>query len=173
MTFRPRFRLLAAMLLVFLCAGAGSSARAQDGIDPHRLALGAQLLDLAGAKTMVVQMLDQVGPGLTQLIQQANPGKETEVAEVMNQYILPRMKHDLPDAMQACAAVYASHFTADELSQLIGFYQSPLGRKLVQEQPAMGQELARLGSAWAQSAAMKAIHDYAEEFRKRGLDTPI
>ena len=37
----------------------------------------------------------------------------------------------------------------------------------------MGQEMGRLGASWARAAAMKAIHDYADEFRKRGLETPI
>jgi len=172
MTFQGRFRLLAALLLT-LGLLAGSGAQAQDSADPERLALGAKLLDLAGTRSMIEQMLDQLTPSMTQLFQQANPGKESEVADVLTNYILPEMKRNLPQAVQACASVYANHFSADELTQLIAFYQSPIGRKLVQEQPAMSRELGRLGAVWAQSAAVKAIHDYAEEFRKRGLQTPI
>jgi len=173
MTFRGQLRLLAALLLVAIGLCAASGARAQDNADPQRLALGAQLLDLAGTKSMIGQMLDQMAPGMTKLVQQANPGKEQEVADVMNNYILPEMRKNLPEAVKACAAVYANHFTVDELSQLIAFYQSPIGHKLVQEQPAMSRELGRLGAVWAQSAAIKAMHEYASEFKKRGLDTPI
>jgi len=172
MTFLGRFRLLAAMLLM-LSLFAGSAAQAQDAGTAKRLELGQQLIDLAGVKDGIAQMLDQIAPGLTQLAQQANPGKEKEVAEVMTQFIVPKMKENLPEALRQCAVVYADHFTEDELNQLIAFYQSPLGRKLVHEQPAMSRELSRFGAAWARKAAQQAIHEYANEFKKRGLDTPI
>ena len=172
MMFLGQFRLLAALLLM-LGLFAGSAAQAQDADTAKRLELGQQLIDLAGAKDGIAQMLDQIAPGLIQLVQQANPGKEKEVAEVMTQYIVPKMKENLPEALRQCAVVYANHFTEDELNQLIAFYQSPIGRKLVQEQPGMSRELARFGTAWAQKAALQAIREYADEFKKRGLDTPI
>jgi hypothetical protein len=172
MTSQGRLRLLSALLLM-LSLFADPAARAQDANEAKRLELGQQLIDLAGAKNSIAQMLDQIAPGLTQLVQQANPGKEKEVAEVMNQFIVPKMKENLPEALRECAVVYANHFSEEELQQLIAFYQSPLGRKLVQEQPAMSQELARFGTTWAQNAALQAIREYANEFKKRGLDTPI
>jgi hypothetical protein len=163
-----------AVMLFLGCFGLSSAVRAQDNSpDPKSLALSAQLLELAGVKDTISQMLDRLTPSLTQLLQQANPGKEQEVADVMVHFIVPKMKDSLPTAMQQCAAVYAKHFGADELNQLIAFYQSPLGQKLVQAQPQIILEMSQIGSAWAQAAAVEAIHDYADEFRKRGLQTPI
>jgi len=172
-THRRRFGWIGAALLLAAAAAPLSAARAQDDADPKKLALSEQLLDLAGSKAMIGQILDQVAPGLTQLIEQANPGKEAEVEDVMTHYVMPKMKDSLPEAMHECAAIYARHFSTDELSQLVAFYQSPIGRKLVQEQPQMGQELAGVGAAWARAAAVQAVRDYADEFRKRGLQTPI
>jgi hypothetical protein len=149
------------------------AARAQDASDPKSLELSAQLLEVAGVKPMLMQMLDQITPSLTQLIQQANPGKETEVAEVINRFVMPKMKERLPEMIGEGAKVYAKHFKTEEITQLIQFYQSPLGVKLVREQPLMAQEMGRVGSAWAQAVAMQAVREYADEFRKRGLQTPI
>jgi len=170
--FRGPLRLLPALLLA-MGLFASPIARAQDTVDPQRLALGAQLLDLAGAKERMTQMMDQIMPALTRLLEQANPGKEKEVGEVMTKYIVPKMKENLPEALHEGALVYANHFSEGELNQLIAFYQSPIGRKLVQEQPIIAQEMGRFGAAWAEKAAGEAIHDYAAEFKKRGLDTPI
>src|SRR3954463_733015 len=144
-------------------------AEAQDATDPKAIALSAQLFDIAGVKPMLVQMLDQMAPSLTQLIQQANPGKESEVAEVMNRFVVPKMKERLPEVISEGAKVYARHFTADEIGQLIEFYNSPLGGKLVREQPLLAQELTGISTAWSQAVAVQAVREYADEFRKRGL----
>jgi len=135
--------------------------------------LSAQLFELAGVKPMMAQMLDQLSPNLTQLIQQANPGKEAEVAEVINRFIMPKMKARLPEVIEEGAKVYAKHFSAEEITQLIAFYKSPLGQKLVREQPLIAQEMTTVSTAWAQAVAVQAVHEYADEFRKRGLQTPI
>jgi hypothetical protein len=153
-------------------------AYAQSSPDPNTpdaktLELSTQLLELAGVKPMLVQMLDQVAPSLTMLIQQANPGKETEVNAVMNQFVMPKMKARLPEVIHEGAVLYANHFSSDEIGQLIQFYQSPLGQKLVREQPVMSKEMARVATAWAQAVAVQAVKEYADEFKKRGLQTPI
>jgi hypothetical protein len=149
------------------------AAEAQDATDPKGVALSTQLFDIAGVKPMLVQMLDQMAPSLTQLIQQANPGKESEVAEVMNRFVVPKMKERLPEVISEGAKVYARHFTADEIAKLIEFYNSPLGGKLVREQPLIAQEMTGISTAWAQAVAVQAVREYADEFRKRGLQTPI
>jgi hypothetical protein len=162
-----------AALLAAACLTIGPTAIAQDATDPKNVALSAQLLDLAGIKPMLVQLLDQMEPNLTKLIQQANPGKEAEVAEVMSHFIVPKMKDHLPEIIDAGAQVYAKHFTSDEIAELIQFYQSPLGAKLVHEQPLIAREMTGISTAWAQAVALQAVHEYADEFRKRGLQTPI
>ena len=151
----------------------GPAAWAQDTTDPKSLELSTQLFDLAGAKGMLEQILDRIAPTLTMLVQQANPGKEAAVAEVINQFIMPKMKEHLPEMIHEGAVVYAKHFTADELGQLVQFYQTPVGQKLVHEQPIMAEELSKIGTVWAQAVATQAIREYSDEFRKRGLQTPI
>jgi hypothetical protein len=169
---RVRFAWLIATLVA---AGllAATEARAQEASDQKSLELSEQLLDLAGVKVMVTQLLDQVTPGLTRLVQQANPGKEAAVNEVMTGFIWPKMKERLPEMIHEGAIMYTKHFTIDELTQLVSFYQSPVGRKLVREQPAMSLELGHIGQAWAQAVAVQAIQQYSDEFKKRGLQTPI
>jgi uncharacterized protein len=169
-------RKVAFVFAAALLAGSAISATdaaAQDATSPKNLELSTELLDLAGAKTMLTQMIDQLTPSLTQLIQQANPGKENEVSDVMNKFVMPKMKERLPEVVKEGAVIYAQHFTTDELSQLIQFYQSPLGQKLVREQPLMSKEMARVSTAWARSVAVEAVHEYSDEFKKRGLQTPI
>jgi hypothetical protein len=148
-------------------------ASAQDNTDPKSIELGAELVDLAGVRGMMNQMMDQIGPTLTQLVVQANPGKEAEVTEVMQSFVLPRMRESVPQFMHEGALLYARHFTNGELGELVAFYKSPVGRKLVAAQPQMMQEMALVAQTLGQKIALDAVRSYSEEFKKRGLQTPI
>jgi uncharacterized protein len=46
------------------------------------------------------------------------------------------------------APVYEKHFTPDELAELVKFYQSPVGRKLVQVQPQLNRDTLKAGQAF-------------------------
>ena len=149
-----------------------AAATAQDA-DPQAIALGTELVDLAGAKSMMTQMMNQIEPALTKLVAQANPGKEAEALEVMQKFVIPRIESSVPDLVQECARLYAKHFSTDDLGQMIAFYKSPVGQKLVAEQPKMMQEMAGVAQAWGQRIAVESMKAYGDEFKKRGLQTPI
>ena len=53
-------------------------------------------------------------------------------------------------------SVYVKHFDESELSQLVDFYRSSLGRKLLERTPRVLNEIAVKGNRWAQ-AQMDAI----------------
>ena len=55
------------------------------------------------------------------------------------------------------AEVYQQHFTNDEIKQLIAFYESPIGKKLVQEQPAIQADSYKYGSEWGQKLGAKIV----------------
>jgi len=48
------------------------------------------------------------------------------------------------------SVVYDRHFTIEELRQLLAFYDTPLGRKLLAAQPAIAQESVQAGQQWGQ-----------------------
>jgi hypothetical protein len=44
--------------------------------------------------------------------------------------------------------IYSKHFSHDEIRQLIAFYESPLGRKVIGEMPGIMRESMDVGSQW-------------------------
>ena len=62
--------------------------------------------------------------------------------------------------------VYQKHFTSAEIDQLIAFYQSPIGQKLVKEQPAIVQESMAAGQQWGQQIAQKLM----QKLREKGIN---
>jgi hypothetical protein len=51
--------------------------------------------------------------------------------------------------VEVLSPIYDRHFTAEELDQLIAFYQTPLGAKLLREMPAIAAESAQAGQELA------------------------
>ncbi len=53
--------------------------------------------------------------------------------------------------------VYAKYYSQAEIQELIAFYQSPLGRKMVATNPAVVQDSMAAGQVWGQQIAQRVI----------------
>ena len=68
------------------------------------------------------------------------------------------------------AAIYTQAFTEQELKDLVTFYKSPLGQKLLTAEPAaINLSLAYMNS-WAQQFAEIINGEFRAEMRKRGKE---
>ena len=66
------------------------------------------------------------------------------------------------------AKLYASHFSEAELKQLLAFYKSPIGVKLIAEQPKVGEESLKFAQDWANKLSDQVIANMRDELKKRG-----
>ena len=68
-----------------------------------------------------------------------------------------------PQLEDVLAAVYDRHFTVDELRQLLAFYRSPIGRKMLDEQPGILRESFAAGQQWGQKIGAEVGEQLAAE----------
>jgi hypothetical protein len=68
------------------------------------------------------------------------------------------------------AKIYASSFTEQELKDLVTFYKSPLGQKLLAEEPKDISESLAFMNQWAQAFGEEVNGHFRAEMRKRGKD---
>ena len=87
-----------------------------------------------------------------------------EVAVIVAQKLAGREK-EIADGM---AAVYAQAFTEQELKDLVTFYKSPLGAKLLTSEPRAIQFSMSYMNQWAQGFAETVNGEFRAEMRKRG-----
>ena len=72
------------------------------------------------------------------------------------------------------AQVYANEFTEQELKDLVNFYKSPLGQKLLANEPRAIQFSMAYMNQWAQNFAGETINgQFRAEMKKRGKDIVI
>jgi hypothetical protein len=74
------------------------------------------------------------------------------------------------EIVDATARFYASHFTEPELKQILVFYQSPVGQKMLVEEPkALDESMAYAGS-WGDDLSIDVMSRMRAEMKKRGHD---
>ena len=68
------------------------------------------------------------------------------------------------------AKLYASRFTEQELKDALAFYKSPLGRKLLVEEPTILDQSMKNAQTWANRLSEEIIGKMRAEMKKRGHD---
>jgi hypothetical protein len=71
---------------------------------------------------------------------------------------------------EGMANVYANEFSEQELKDLVTFYKSPLGQKLLATEPRAVQFSIAYMNQWAQAFAETVNGEFRAEMRKRGKE---
>jgi hypothetical protein len=136
---------------------------------PSAVALAKELIVLKGS----TQLWDAVVPGVIEqakgVFLQTNPalGKElNQVAAQLRAEYAPRSTQ----LVDQVAQLYAQTFTEQELKDALAFYKSPLGRKMVTEEPEILDQSMRNAQNWANRLSEEVINKMRAEMKKRGHD---
>jgi hypothetical protein len=70
-------------------------------------------------------------------------------------------KADIKDLVALIVPIYAKHFDEATLDSLITFFESPVGKKLVAEQPAIAAESADAGAVWGAKVGAEVAAELA------------
>jgi hypothetical protein len=87
-----------------------------------------------------------------------------EVAVIVAQKLAGKEK-EIGDGM---AQIYCNEFTDKELADLVAFYKSTLGQKLLASEPRAIQFSMSYMNGWAQNFAETVTGEFRAEMRKRG-----
>lgn len=68
-------------------------------------------------------------------------------------------KVEITNLNSKIAPIYKKHFSHDEITELIKFYESPIGKKMSKETPLITQESMQISQKWAMGL-MKNMNDF-------------
>ena len=96
-----------------------------------------------------------------------NPNLTRELNEVSAQL---RKEYEAKKAelVYEVAIVYAKHFTEQELKDLVTFYRSPLGQKMLKEEPVALDESLKRAQDWSIEFSETVMGRFRAEMKKRG-----
>ena len=129
------------------------------------------LMDKAGMGALTQQVARTTMLQQWEVLEKANPGRSKEIAEMMG-LIDAELTKRLPSIMDAYARLYTAHFSLAELRELNAFYDTPVGRKLVKETPAISAKAMAMSQSLGQEIVNEVMRAMAPEFEKRKLNRP-
>lgn len=96
----------------------------------------------------------------------------TELPDEAWDEILDLIVAHLDELIELMVPIYDRHFTAEEIEGLIAFYESPVGRKFIEEQPAVTQEAVMAGEQWGQRVVGEILPRLQELMNETAEEAP-
>lgn len=125
-------------------------------VDTYKVTL-KKVLEVTGTETnfkvVIKQMIDMFK-------QQNKDIPESLWVEFENEF----SKTSIDDLVDMLSPVYQKHITEAELLEIIIFYESPIGTKLVEKTPLIMQESMQVGQEWG----AKIGQSFEEKLNERG-----
>lgn len=161
-----RARVLAAAFVLACCAG---TASAQPAPSPAAVAMAKEVIVLKGA----TGLWDPIVPGVVEQAKntflQMNPMLSRDLNEVsarLRSELTPR----LTELVDEVARIYATRFTEPELKDVLAFYKTPAGRKVIVEEPKVLDASMTHAQNWANKLSEEVLSKFRVEMKKKGHD---
>ncbi len=160
---RNASRLAATSVALFMLA---SPVLAQAQPSASHLALAREVAVSSGMTrsfdAMVEPFLDQL-----QQMNVTRPEIKQDLDQVVAQ-IRPELDKEKQKMVDNAARAFASRMTEAELKTISDFYKSPAGKKYVETQPGILDDVVRDLATWTQQTAQFVMSRAREEMGKRG-----
>ncbi len=136
---------------------------------PAAIAAAKEILAMKNASAMYANAVPNLVEQTKNVLMQSNLNYQkdlNEVAVIVAKNLAGREK----EIGEGMAQVYANEFTEQELKDLVTFYKSPLGQKLLAAEPRAIQFSMSYMNQWAQAFAEVINGQFRAEMKKRGKD---
>jgi uncharacterized protein len=136
---------------------------------PAAIAAAKEILAMKNASAMYANAVPNLVEQTKNVLMQSNLNYQkdlNEVAIIVAKNLAGREK----EIGEGMAQVYANEFTEQELKDLVTFYKSPLGQKLLSSEPRAIQFSMSYMNQWAQTFAETINGQFRAEMKKRGKD---
>lgn len=136
---------------------------------PTAVATARELITLKGAN----KMFDAIVPGVIERTKDTflptNPNLNKPLNEVAAQL---RQEFDAKktELLNEVSRTYARRFTEQELRELLAFYKTALGKKVLVEEPLAAEESLKRADEWAATFSETVINRMRAEMKKKGYD---
>jgi hypothetical protein len=153
---------LAAALVGFALTAAQAQAPSAGAVAAAR-----ELIQVKGGGAMFEPVIPGVVESTKNNLLPTNPNLSRELNEVSLQ-LRKEFEAKKAELVYEVAIVYAKHFTEQELKELVTFYRSPLGQKMLKEEPVALDESLKRAQDWSIEFSETVMGRFRTEMKKRG-----
>jgi hypothetical protein len=167
MRFLPTaYRSIRLAAIAVMLALAGPVAHAQQP-SAAAMATAKEIVNVTGSTMLFNPLIPGVIEQAKVLFLQQNPALSKDLNEISTKLrndLMPRFE----ELVNEVARNYATRFNEQELKELLAFYKSPVGRKLIVEQPQVVDGSMKFAQTWANALSDQVIAKMRDELKKRG-----
>jgi hypothetical protein len=156
-----------AMLALGLIVLAGSAQAQQPSA--AAVSMARELIALKGATSMYDPVLRGVVEQAKIVLLRTNPMLSKELTEVTAK-LHAEYAAKLQELRDISARVYAARFSEQELKDALSFYKTPLGKKLIQQEPQILDQSMKEVQTWGDKLSEEVISRMRAEMKKKGHD---
>ena len=163
----PAAGLALALAMAALPAAAQQAAAPPKAASPGAIAAAKEILAMKNTSAMYQNAVPNIVQHTKDTLLQSNINYQkdlNEVAVIVAKDLAGREK----EIGEGMAQIYASEFTEQELKDLVIFYKSTLGQKLLANEPRAIQSSMAYMNQWAQQFGEIVNGEFRAEMRKRG-----
>ncbi|WP_417580560.1 DUF2059 domain-containing protein [Pelagibacterium sp.] len=172
MTFLPTLRRLAAALVLSGAALlATAPANAQQEISPEHLAKAREYVDMTDSAQLYERTLVEMGLRVMRLMIQEDPSLRDPLINAL-QTVYDSYLEDRGSLYDQFARIYAVRFSLEELEEIVGFYSTPVGEKLLGENAGINEDLQLALGVWSRNTGNEFLSRVRQELRNQGYNAP-
>ena len=136
---------------------------------PGAMQTAKQLIEVTHTTTVFGPLIAGVVEQAKLLYLQQNPGLGKDLNEVAAK-IRKELQPRFSELNNEVAILYAKNFTEQELKEILAFYKTPTGQKLLQKQPGVIDASMRFAQTWSNKLSDEVIAKMRDEMKKKGHD---
>jgi uncharacterized protein len=164
MTFR-----MAVVALALIANCRAVHAQKAPPVDPARIEAAQKLMSAMGVDAQMDVAINTMINGMGDIIKQKNPGRKAEVDEVFDK-LRAKFTSRKAEMRELSAVLWAEKLTVAEIGDIVTFFKSPAGQKMLAVQPEIMQRSMKIGMEWGRRIGAEIDAEARSEFMKRKLE---
>ncbi|GAB4348877.1 MAG: DUF2059 domain-containing protein [Oricola sp.] len=170
MTFQAAKRLRAGFAALALTVFVVPSVMAQEFTESH-LAAAREAIDAINATDPFDKILPSAAEGIKERLIANNLDLEDAISQTVDEQAL-KLVPRRADLEKEAARIYAAAFTEDELKSIAAFYNTDVGKKLLQNGPIVTREVNNAAAIWGRGIERDLLENVTKALNDAGLRQP-
>ena len=144
-----------------------------DELTDEKKMLIDELLALTGAVNPGERFADIYVEQMTYVLKQARPDLGPNVYVILEDEITKVVSEQVGDGnvfKELSYPIYHKYLTSEDLSELISFYNTPIGKKTIEVMPSINREAITAGQQWGRELGPAIQERLLERFELEGIN---
>ena len=160
------------VLCLVICMAWLSGVSHADTVPEEKREAIIALMEASGALNMATQFSNIMVGQMMEVLKQEDSAVPARAYDIVRDEVNTLVKEEIGSFIDYVLPIYHRYFTLDEIREMVAFYESAVGRKVVQVMPSMMQESMAAGQQWAKELEAKLVKRLQARFEAEGVDTP-